>query len=159
MMAATVATMSHPPSTSAFPCARRLPTLRFFPPMNTKPQVLSWLLCDGVHIDPATGKHTILGVFSAIRGRQFPLTHPFMIWFLTLTNVAAGEHKIKISLGLSPESMSVLLDRAFQSQGPLQRINLINDVRNLAFPAPGDYAITIEVNDELLLATSLTVAN
>ncbi len=127
--------------------------------MNTKPQVLSWLLCDGVHIDPATGKHTILGVFSAIRGRQFPLTHPFMIWFLTLTNVAAGEHKIKISLGLSPESMSVLLDRAFQSQGPLQRINLINDVRNLAFPAPGDYAITIEVNDELLLDTLLTVAD
>lgn len=127
--------------------------------MNTKPQVLSWLLCDGVHIDPATGKHTILGVFSAIRGRQFPLTHPFMIWFLTLTNVAAGEHKIKISLGLSPESMSVLLDRAFQSQGPLQRINLINDVRNLAFPAPGDYNITIEVNDELLLATNLTVAD
>ena len=39
----------------------------------------------GVHVDPGTGKHTILGVFSAIRGRQFPLTHPFMIWFLTLT--------------------------------------------------------------------------
>lgn len=126
---------------------------------NTKPQVLCWLLCDGVHIDPATGKHTILGVFSAIRGRQFPLTHPFMIWFLTLTDVPAGEHKIKISLGLTPESMSPLLDRAFQSQGPLQRINLINDVRNLSFPAPGDYSIQIEVDDEVLLVTSLTVAN
>lgn len=126
---------------------------------SNKPLVLCWLLCDGVHIDPATGKHTILGVFSAIRGRQFPLTHPFMIWFLTLTDVPAGKHKIKISLGLSPESMSVLLDREFESQGPLQRINLINDVRNLAFPAPGDYAIQIEVNDEVLLVTGLTVAN
>jgi hypothetical protein len=68
--------------------------------MNTKPQVLCWLMCDGVHIDPATGKHTLLGVFSAIRGRQFPLTHPFMIWFLTLSDVPAGKHKIRISLGL-----------------------------------------------------------
>jgi hypothetical protein len=126
--------------------------------MNTKPQVLTWLLCDGVHIDPATGKHTILGVFSAIRGRQFPITHPFMIWFLTLTEVSTGKHKIKISLGLSPESMSVLLDREFESQGPQQRINLINDVRNLAFPAPGEYAIQIEVDDEILLMTSMTVA-
>lgn len=126
---------------------------------SSKPQVLCWLLCDGVHIDPATGKHTILGVFSAIRGRQFPLTHPFMIWFLTLTGVAAGKHKIKISLGLTAESMSTLLDREFESQGPLQRINLINDVRNLAFPAPGDYSIQIEVDDEVLLVTSLTVAN
>lgn len=126
---------------------------------NNKPQVLTWLLCDGVHIDPATGKHTILGVFSAIRGRQFPLTHPFMIWFLTLTGVSAGKHKIKISLGLTPDSMSPLLDREFESQGPLQRINLINDVRNLAFPAAGDYAIQIEVDDETLLVTNLTVAN
>ena len=126
---------------------------------TNKPQVLCWLLCDGVHIDPATGKHTILGVFSAIRGRQFPLTHPFMIWFLTLTDVAAGKHKIKISLGLTAESMSPLLDREFESQGPLQRINLINDVRNLSFPAPGDYQIQIEVDDEVLLVTNLTVAN
>ena len=26
-------------------------------------------MCDAVHIDPATGKHTILGVFSNIKGR------------------------------------------------------------------------------------------
>ncbi len=127
---------------------------------NTRnPQVLTWLLCDGVHIDPATGKHTILGVFSAIRGRQFPLTHPFMIWFLTLTDVAAGKHKIKISLGLAADAMSVLLDREFESQGQQQRINLINDVRNLSFPTPGDYTIQIEVDDTPLLVTTLTVAN
>ncbi len=124
-----------------------------------KPQVLTWLLCDGVHIDPATGKHTILGVFSAIRGRQFPLTHPFMIWFLTLTDIAAGKHKIKISLGLAADAMSVLLDREFESQGEQQRINLINDVRNLSFPTPGDYNIQIEVDDQTLLVTTLTVAN
>lgn len=126
--------------------------------MQSKPQLLCWLTCDGVHIDPATGKHTILGVFSNIRGRQFPLTHPFMIWFLTLSDVAAGPHRIRILLGLDPTRLQPLLERPFESDGPLQRINLINEIRNLTFPQPGDYSTLIEIDDEPLLATSLIVS-
>ncbi len=127
--------------------------------MQSKPQVLVWITCDGVHIDPATGKHTILGVFSNIRGRQFPLTHPFMIWFLTISDVAAGEHKIKISMGLDATNPQPLLERPFQSQSPLQRINLINEIRNLSFAQPGEYNLIIEVDDEPILATSISVSN
>lgn len=127
--------------------------------MQAKPQVLAWLTCDGVHIDPATGKHTILGIFSNIRGRQFPVTHPFMVWFLTISDVPPGSHKIRISMGLEPTQMQPLIDRTFDSQGPLQRINLINEIRNLSFPKPGDYSLLIEVDDEPLLATNIVVSN
>lgn len=127
--------------------------------MQAKPQVLAWLTCDGVHIDPATGKHTILGVFSNIRGRQFPVVHPFMVWFLTISDVPAGSHKIRISMGPEPTQIQPLIERNFDSQGPLQRINLINEIRNLSFPKPGDYSLLIEVDDELLLATNITVSN
>lgn len=127
--------------------------------MQSKPQVLVWITCDGVHIDPSSGKHTILGVFSNVRARQFPVVHPFMIWFLTISDVPAGQHKIRISMGLDPTNLTPLIDRPFESQSPLQRINLINEIRNLTFPAPGDYSIVIEVDDEPLLATSLTVSN
>jgi hypothetical protein len=44
--------------------------------VNSKPQLLAWLLCDAVHIDPGTGKHTILGVFSNIMAKRFPVVHP-----------------------------------------------------------------------------------
>lgn len=127
--------------------------------MQSKPQVLAWITCDGVHIDPGSGKHTLLGVFSNIRSRQFPVIHPFMIWFLTITDVPAGAHKIRISLGLDPTSLTPLIDREVESTGQLQRINLINEVRNFSFSQPGDYSILIEVDDEPLLATSLTVSN
>lgn len=127
--------------------------------MQSKPQVLAWLTCDGVHVDPGTGKHTILGVFSNIRGRQFPVAHPFMVWFLTLSDVPAGAHKIKISMGIDATQLQPLIERTFESQSPLQRINLINEIRNLSFPRPGDYSILIEVDDEPLLATSITVSN
>ena len=127
--------------------------------MQSKPQILAWLTCDGVHIDPATGKHTILGVFSNIRGRQFPMNHPFMVWFLSLSDLSAGEHKITISYGLDPTNTRKLIERKFHSPGPLQRINLINEIRNLAFPTPGDYSIVIEVDEEPLLVTSLNVVS
>jgi len=58
---------------------------------------------------------------------------------------------------LVDHGMQPLLERPFESQSPLHRINLINEVRNLPFPAPGEYSLLIEINDEPLLATSLTV--
>ena len=126
--------------------------------MQSKPQLLTWLTCDGVHIDPGSGKHTILGVFSNINARHFPVTHPFMIWFLTLSDCASGQHQMRLSMGLEPTKMQVLLDRPFESQSPLHRINLINEIRNLTFPAAGDYSILVEVDEEPLLATNLTVS-
>ena len=126
--------------------------------MQSKPQLLVWLTCDGVHIDPATGKHTILGVFSNIKARAFPVVHPFMIWFITLTDVSPGQHHIRISLGLDPTNPVELIHRPFESQSPVHRINLINEIRNLSFAQPGDYSILIEIDDEQLLATNLTVS-
>lgn len=127
-------------------------------PVSSKPQLLAWLLCDAVHIDPGTGKHTILGVFSNIMSKHFPVVHPHMVWFLALTDVSAGAHKMKISMGMDPAVPHPLIERPFESQGPLVRINLINEIRNLSFPAPGEYTIVIEIDDEPLLVTSLAVA-
>ncbi len=125
--------------------------------MQSKPQLLAWLTCDGVHIDPGSGKHTILGTFSNIQARQFPVTHPYMVWFLTLTDCAPGPHHLRISMGLEAMRLSPFLDRDFDSHSPLHRINLINEIRNLSFPQPGEYSLLVEVDDEPLLATSLTV--
>jgi hypothetical protein len=126
--------------------------------VHSKPQLLAWLLCDGVHIDPSSGKHTILGVFSNIMAKRFPVVHPHMVWFMTLTDVSAGSHRMKISMGLDPTDPKPLIERPFESQGPLGRINLINEIRNLVFQKPGEYSILIEIDDEPLLATSLMVA-
>lgn len=126
--------------------------------LRSKPQLLAWLLCDAVHIDPSSGKHTILGVFSNIVAKRFPVTHPHMVWFLTLTDVATGHHAMRISMGLDPTEPKPLIERPFESQGPLTRINLISEIHNLTFQQPGEYSILIEIDEEPILATSLTVA-
>jgi len=125
--------------------------------MQSKPQLLAWITCDGVHIDPSTGKHSILGAFSNIQAKHFPATHPHMVWFMTLTDCAVGEHQVQISLGQDPTAMQPLIQRGFESPSPLQRINLINEIRNLSFPEPGEYSILIEVDEEPILATSIHV--
>ena len=125
--------------------------------VHSKPQLLAWLTCDGVHIDPGSGKHTILGVFSNIHGHQFPLIHPFMIWFLSLTDCAPGEHTLKISIAFNDSPPQPLLGRPFQAHSPLDRLNLINEIRNLPFPAPGEYSLMIEIDDEPLLSTNIVV--
>ena len=60
-------------------------------------------------------------------------------------------------MSLDPTDPKPLIERPFESQGPLARINLITEVRNLTFQQPGEYSILIEVDDEPLLATSLMV--
>lgn len=127
--------------------------------MQSKPQLLAWLTCDAVHVDPGSGKHTILGIFSNIHGHRFPLVHPFMTWFLTLTDCSPGKHTLRISLGRGEETPAPLLERPFESHSPLDRINLINEICNLGFPQAGEYALLIEVDDEPILATSLTVTS
>lgn len=127
------------------------------PLVQSKPQLLAWLTCDGVHIDPSSGKHTILGIFSNIHGTQFPLIHPFMIWFMTITDCAPGDHKLALSMGYEDSPPQRMIEREFASQSPLDRINLINEIRNLPFPAPGEYSLLIEIDEEPILATSIVV--
>lgn len=126
--------------------------------MNSKPQLLAWLCCDGVHIDPGTGKHTLLGIFSNIKARKFPVVHPRMFWFLTITDVAPGEHTLKISMGAGLGDTRTLVERKFTSSSPVQRINLINEIQRLQFNQPNDYSIVVEVDDETLLLTSISVS-
>lgn len=114
-------------------------------------------MCDGVHIDPGTGKHTILGIFSNIHSEKFPVVHPFMIWFLSIADCAPGPHRLRISMGLNANHPKPLLERPFESRSPLHAINLINEISNLTFAEPGEYTLVIEIDEEPLLVTNLTV--
>ena len=126
--------------------------------MPSSPQILTWVTCDSVHIDPATGKHYLLGCFSNLRARQFPAVHPRMIWFLTLTDLKPGQHRLRLSYGTEMESIQKILERPFEARNPLDKINLINELRNLRFEKPGAYQILIEVDENPILVTSLLIS-
>jgi hypothetical protein len=126
--------------------------------MPARPQLLNWIICDAVHLDPATGKHYLLGCFSNLRARKFPATHPRMIWFLTLTDLQPGDHQLRISCGRDMESIKKIIERPFKARSPLDKVNLVNELRNLRFEEPGAYQILVEVDDEPILVKSLSVS-
>jgi len=126
--------------------------------IQSKPLVISFVTCDGVHIDHASGKYYLLGIFSNIRARKFPVIHPQMFWFLILTDVAVGKHILKISLSMPAEKPVVELEREFESQSPLHRIHLINEIKNLRFEHEGNYSLMVEVNEEPIMVTSFGIS-
>lgn len=127
--------------------------------MPVKPQLLAWITCDGVHLDPVSGKYYILGVFSSIRARQFPVVHPRMFWFLILTEVSTGKHRLKISLNLPTDPPKVVAAQEFASRSPLDRIHIIHEIQHLRFESEGGYALMIEVDDDPILVTTFHVSH
>ncbi|MBC2595548.1 hypothetical protein H5P28_14875 [Ruficoccus amylovorans] len=125
--------------------------------MQSKPQLLIFATCDGVHVEPSTGKHYLMGIFSSLRARDFPVVHPQMVWFISLTDVSVGEHTLNLSLGLPGMQPLMSVSRPFESKSPLHRIHIINQLQNVHFDQPGDYTAAIEVDDEPILVTSFGV--
>ena len=128
-------------------------------PLSTKFRVNSFITCDGVHIDPATGKHSLLGIFSSLRAKNFPVVHPKMTWFLSLSELRKGTHHLTISMAdptgeLEPK---VIIDRDFEAPDPLHRVNLINDIHRLKILKAKNYSIVIEVDDEIIFVDTLPV--
>lgn len=128
-------------------------------PLSTKCRVNSFLTCDAVHFDPATGKHTLLGIFSSLKGRNFPIVHPKMVWFLSLSELTQGKHNVKMSLAdptgeLEPKP---IINRDFESKGAHIRVNLVNELHRVKFIKAKNYSIVIEIDDEIIFVDTFPV--
>ncbi len=62
-----------------------------------EPMALAMVICDSLHRDPATGKYTLLRLFSVIGASSFPVTHPQLALYVALTD-GRGTVPIKIRL-------------------------------------------------------------
>ncbi len=60
------------------------------------PYCLAMLLCDGIHQDPATGKHTLLGTFSTVTAETFPAHIQFCIYFAITDGLGKIPLKLRI---------------------------------------------------------------
>jgi hypothetical protein len=115
------------------------------------PVVLAMVLCDAIHQDPATKKCTLLGTFSTISSRNYPVTHPRMGVHLALTN-GHGKTTIRLSLVGLDETAPAL----FNNQGtidfrdPRAVVELNFGLGNLNFPTPGEYRVQVYGNEQLL---------
>jgi len=128
--------------------------------LSTKCRVNSFLVCDQIYTDPATGKISLLGIFSKLRAKDFPVRHPQMVWYVSLSELSVGEHNLKISITdpMGEIEARQIIDRDFSCNSPNTRINLINEIKRLKFEEPRNYSIITEVDDEIVFVDTFPVS-
>jgi hypothetical protein len=122
------------------------------------PVVLAMVICDAIHQDPATKKCTLLGTFSTITARSFPVVHPALAIHVALTD-GRGKTRIRLSLVRSEDDQQPLFTQegTIQFADPRVVAEINFGIRNLTIPEPGEYRVQIHGNDELLAERRLQV--
>jgi hypothetical protein len=115
------------------------------------PEVLALLVCDQIITDRLTGKQSLIGMFSAIHAVRFPVTHPQLAVFASMT----GGHS-RVPLTIRMVDANEVRPPLVQGQGqvefqnPLAVANLALQFHGLTFPEPGEYRVQLLCREELL---------
>lgn len=122
------------------------------------PMALAMVVCDAIYQDPATKKCTLLGTFSTITARRFPVAHPQLAVHVALTD-GRGNVRIKLALVGEEEGGPSLFagEGVIHFADPRIVAELNFQLANVAFPSPGAYRFQLFANDELLMERRLLV--
>lgn len=122
------------------------------------PYPLAMVVCDGIWRDPYTGKFTLIGTFSALSGASFPLVHPVLSVYVSLTD-GRGEFPVELEL----VDVDELREPIFKTEQPIQfhdpRImaELVFLATNIQFPEPGEYRLKLFANQEFMIERRIVV--
>lgn len=125
---------------------------------DVPPYALALIVCDQIYKDFATGKKSLLGMFSALTADSFPAMHPSFGLFIALTD-GHGEVPIKLRLIDVDEER----EPVFEIKGhanfsdPRAVIELSFQTPPIQFPAAGEYRLQLfgGVDDDPLMERRL----
>lgn len=122
------------------------------------PEVLSLLICDQIITDRITGKQSLIGLFAVIHSTRFPIQHPQLSVFASLTG-GHGRVNLMIRIVDSNEQRPPLVQGQGQVEfkSPLAIANLALQFHGLTFPQPGEYRVQLLSEGNLLREAKLRV--
>lgn len=120
------------------------------------PYALAMVIADQIYIDPATGKRSILGCFSAIHSHSFPAIYPVISVMMQLTD---GRGKVPLRFRLVDADEENVIFESDIMELPFADSRAIMDiafvVQNAVFPVPGEYRLQLLANDEYVMERRL----
>lgn len=122
------------------------------------PYALAMVITDAIWRDPGTGKRTIIGCFSTLFARQFPVIHPIMAVYIALTD-GRGKVNIKFQVIDVDEEEEPITKTEGEVEFPDPRAVIEMDLHmpNLTFPKPGEYRFQLFAGDEFVIERRLLV--
>jgi hypothetical protein len=121
------------------------------------PRVVGLVLCDHLHVDPAVGELSLIGVFQRLTFSTWPSpAQPFVAYALLYGGQGEGTIELVVTQ-LETERDIYTYKRwiAFPGQG--LSVHLQVSVRQCAFPAPGRYAVTLRFDKNELTSRYLDI--
>ena len=122
------------------------------------PKCLAILVCEGVVEDSRTRNKCILNTYNTINSPQFPARKDRLAVFVSLTD-GRGESPLELRLIRFENGMSngmLSLKGKIEFKDPVTVVDVTFDIRDLIFPAPGEYEIQVWIGDEMIGARKMT---
>lgn len=121
------------------------------------PDALAIGICDLIHRDRGTGKRFIMGCFSVIHARTFPVKHPVLGVYLDLTN-GRGKVPIKVQVIDCDEEREPIWSAELEFDFPDPRmIAELDFMTPLEFPEPGEYRVQVFASGEFVIERRLVL--
>ncbi len=121
---------------------------------------LAMIVCDNIHVDPNTGKRTILGTLTNIRSQTFPKVQPLLCVYMALTE-CYGPFEFTYRIVDADEARKPVHETRGAVTGsligPLAIMELDLRLTKLTFPAPGEYRFQFVVRGSVVSERRLFV--
>ncbi len=124
------------------------------------PYPLAMVVCDFIWRDPFTTKKTLIGTFSVIGGTSFPLIHPSMDVYVSLTD-GIGKCTVRLELAdVNDEREPIfVLEQDVEFEDPRIVLEAVFQISGTTFPRPGEYRFKLFANQEFLIERRLILVN
>ena len=125
------------------------------------PVVQNLLTADSVYVEPTTGKLSILGTFNNFNiapGTPFPVSHSFLVIYLTLLE-CYGPCTLQLQIVDDSEEQTPIygVEILVELPDPLVFGVVVQPVQMLTFPHAGNYFLQVLCGGELLKEHRLIV--
>lgn len=122
---------------------------------ESPPQVNAFLLCDQAFQQAYSGKWCVIGTFSAITARQFPVTHAPLVVFVGLSDFT-GSAPVQVQI-LKDDGTRVAAVKADVPPLPVSATEFALPFPPVRFEEPGTYTMELSASDNLLAVRSFRV--
>jgi hypothetical protein len=122
------------------------------------PIPLALVVCDHVHRDPGTKKHTILGTFAHAKGTTVPVLVRSMGIYFAVTD-GRGTLPMEVRLidvgGVRPPIFSIGGALTFEHPNAVAECGM--NVPDVVFPEPDDYRLQLIIADKVITERKIIV--
>ena len=126
-------------------------------PSPVVPVLVAVLACDVACTDPATGKHTLVGIFDKVHVGKFPTSRPFSV-YVKLTD-AEGDYDFDFRFVQIGSGKTIMGAKGhFRVSDRVGSSSFIVQFPGARIPDPGRYEIQVWTNSVFLGATFIDAA-